>query len=115
MKGSAIDTGNAGASAAIERVLQAEREARDAVASCEREARALVEEAHRHALRVAERTTARIAAARARVTMRVADAARQCEAQAAALPVKTRMDPADDQRIAPAVAAVAAELTGEAP
>ena len=45
MKAIATDTGNAAASAAIERVLEAERHASEAVASCEREASAIVDEA----------------------------------------------------------------------
>lgn len=115
MKAIATDTVNAAASAAIERVLEAERDARDAVASCEREARAIVDEAHRRASRVAERTTARIAAARGRVAMRVAHAVKHHETEAAALHSTTQIDPVNDRRIGQAVAAVAAELTGDAP
>jgi hypothetical protein len=115
MKAHAIDTGNAAANAAIERVLDAERGAREAVAGCEREARAIVDEAHRSASRIAERTTARIAAARGRVATRVADAVKRYEAESAAPHAATLSDPASDRRLAQAVDAVAAELTGEAP
>ena len=115
MKALATDSGNAAASAAIERVLEAEREAREAVAGCEREARVIVDEARRRALRIAERTTARIARARGRVARRVADAVTQSEAEAAALHATAQIDPANDRRIRQAVAAVAGELTGETP
>jgi hypothetical protein len=115
MKAVAIDTGNTAASAAMERVLEAERAARDAVAGCEREARAIVEEAHRSASRIAERTTARIAATRGRVAVRVTNAVSQCEAEAAALQATAQIEPGQERHIGRAVAAVAAELTGEAP
>jgi len=115
MKSVEIDTGNVAASAAIERVLEAERAAREAVASCEREARALVEDAHRGASRIAERATARIAAARGRVAARVTNAVSQREAEAAVLRATAQIEPEHDRRIRQAVAAVAAELTGEAP
>jgi hypothetical protein len=115
MKAVITDSANAAASAAIERVLEAERVATEAVASCEREARAIVDEARRSASRIAGRATARIALARNRAARRVADAARQCEAEAAALHETAQLDPANERRIGKAVAAVAAELTGEAP
>lgn len=108
-------TGNAAASAAVERVLEAEREASEAVASCEREARAIVDEARQGALRIAERATERIAAARKGVARRVADAVGRCEAEAAALPEITQVAPANERCVAQAVAAIAAELTGAAP
>ncbi len=115
MKALATDTGNASASAAVERVLEAEREASEAIANCERDASAIVEDAHRRAARIDERTTARIAAVRRRVAMRVAEAVRQFETEGAALHVTARIAPEHDRRIGQAVAAVAAELTGEAP
>ncbi|HLE67624.1 MAG TPA: hypothetical protein VI730_10785 [Burkholderiales bacterium] len=115
MKAIATDTGNAAASAAIERVLEAERHASEAVASCEREASAIVDEARRRASRISERTSARIAAARGRVAMRVADAVKQSEVAAAALQTTDQIDQEAHKKLGQAVAAVAAELTGEAP
>ena len=114
MKTLAPDIGNAPASAAIERVLEAERVVREAVAGCERDARGIVEDAHRGAARIAERTTARSAAVRRRVAARIADVVRQCETEGDALHATAQIDPEHDQRIGRAVAALAAELTGEA-
>jgi vacuolar-type H+-ATPase subunit H len=115
MKAIATDTGNAAASAAIERVLQAERNASEAVASCEREARAIVDEARQRAARIAERTTARISTARGRVAARVANAVKHYETEAAALQTTDQIDQEAHKKLEQAVAAVAAELTGEAP
>ena len=115
MNAIATDTGNAAASAAIERVLEAERDASEAVASCEREARAIVDDARRRASRIAERTGARIAAARGRVALRVAEAVKQSEVAAAALQTTAQIDQEAHRKLGQAVAAVAAELTGEAP
>ena len=115
MKTSATDTGNAAASAAIKRVLEAERDAGEAVASCEREARAIVDEARQRASRIAGRTTERIAAARGRVAARVADAVKHYETEAAALQTSAQIDQEARKKLEQAVAAVAAELTGEAP
>lgn len=115
MKAITTDTGNVAASAAIERILAAEREAREAVASCERTASAIVDEARQRASRIAERTTARIAAARGRVAVRVADAVKHYETEAAALRTTAEIDQEADKILGQAVAAVAAELTGEAP
>ncbi len=115
MKALSTDTGNAAASAAIERVLEAERHASEAAASCEREARAIVDEARQHASRITERTSARIAAARGRVAARVADAVKHYETEAAALQTSAQIDEEARRKLEHAVAAVAAELTGEAP
>jgi len=115
MKALSTDTGNAAASAAIERVLEAEREGRGAVASCEREARVIVDEARQRASRIAELTAARIAAARGRVAARVVDAVKQSEVAAAALQTTDQIDQEAHRKLGQAVAAVAAELTGEAP
>ena len=115
MKALSTDTGNAAASAAIERVLEAEREAREAVASCEREARAIVDDARQRASRIAERTAARISTARGRVAARVADAVNRYETEAAALQTTAQIDQEAHKKLGRAVAAVAAELTGEAP
>lgn len=106
--GSAID-----ASHAIARVLQAEGEARDAVASCERDAQRLVQEARVRAQAISARADARIAAARAALAASVAAKIARLEAAGAALE-RNAGDGGDPDSLEAAVAALAADLTGGA-
>ncbi len=100
------------AEAAINRVLAAERRARDNIARCEVEAAAQVTAARSRAKRVAERTDARMSRLRTRVERRTADDVTALRAQAADIrrqPVAPETDP---QRLEEAAARLATRLTG---
>lgn len=100
------------AEAAINRVLAAERRARDNIAHCEVEAAAQVTAARSRAKRVAERADARMSQLRTRIERRTADDVSALRAQAAdirRLPVAPDADP---QRLEEAAARLAARLTG---
>lgn len=106
------DTADLAAQQAIERVLEAEDAARAAVEACEAQAANLVTEARQGARRIAERADARIDAMRAAARTRLAAelAGLDAEAQAAApLPPETA------SRVAAAVEALAARLSGGGP
>ena len=106
--GSTLDTSHA-----IARVLQAEAEARDAVAKCERDAQRVVQTAKARARAISDRADARIASAHTALAGRVAADVERLEAEGAALEAKAGDSP-DSGRLAAAVAALAAELTGAA-
>lgn len=110
--GSRIDA--AGVDAAIAQVLQAERDAREAVRQCARDADAQLERAQARARAVARRAAERTARVQGWAERELARRLAALEAQHAGLP--TSLAGADTaQRLQDAVARLAAELTGGAP
>jgi hypothetical protein len=99
--------------AAIARVLQAERDAREAVQRCAREAEALLEQANERAREVARRAaerSVRVQQGSAAALQRRLDdlTAQQARLQHSALPADT------PDRLRHAIAMLAAQLTGDA-
>ena len=99
---------------AIERVLEAERDARAAVSVCEEQAARTVAEARLHARRVAERADARIDAMRAAARSRLAADLARLDAEARALTARP-IPPETQARMEAAVQGLAARLSGEVP
>lgn len=97
---------------AIERVLEAEREARAAVEDCEAQAARLVAEARQGARRIAERADARIDALRAAARTRFAAERARLNAEGQRV---APMAPQTEVRMAAAVEELAARLSGGAP
>jgi len=106
------DEQSAAASAAMNRVLEAEQAAEQAVADCERQAQALLQEGYARAQRIGSRTDARISLLRMRCNERVT---RQIElrerVEAGARQGESPGHP-QAERLAAVVEALAAELSG---
>jgi regulator of protease activity HflC (stomatin/prohibitin superfamily) len=101
---------------AIDRVLEAEREAQADIASARADAEARIAAARGEALAVSAHADRRLAAARAAVDARLAR--REAEANEALRALRTRVayETGDDERIRRAAQRLAADLTGgEAP
>ncbi len=98
---------------AINRVLAAERRAREAIAGCEAQGKRVVEDARGRAKRIAQRTEARIAKLRDRcdVTMRERMAALDAAGEAESADLE--LDQTKLSRLEAAVRLVAARLTGK--
>jgi vacuolar-type H+-ATPase subunit H len=98
---------------AINRVLAAERRAREAIAGCEAEGKRLVEDARGRVKRIGQRTEARIAKLRDRcdVTMRERMAA--LDAAGEAENADLELDQAKLSRLETAVRLLAERLTGK--
>ena len=108
------DEQTAAASAAMNRVLEAEQEAEQAVAECERQAQALLQAGYARAQRIAGRTDERISLLRMRSSDRVT---RQIELmQRAERAEQQSASPEHPQatRLTAVVEALAAELSGGA-
>ena len=101
------------AEAAMNRVLQAEREAEQAVAECEKQAKIILSDARQRANRIANRTDERITLISMRCSQRVAgEISKQERAEKAA-----RKQPAselDATGLSECIEAVSAALTGRA-
>jgi len=100
------------AEAAITRVLNAERDAREAIAQATREAVTMQENARAAARALSERTERRIREVRAALAARLAAEVEAIDAQAAAQDAGQALGAAELARLERAVAALAAELTG---
>ena len=98
---------------AIARVLDAERSARDSIAEAETEAAAIAERARASARAVGERALRRIVTIRARFEQRIGAEVAALDAAAAGLASPHFVNEADGATVERAVAALAAELTGE--
>lgn len=97
---------------AIERVLEAEREARAAVEACEAQGTRIVAEARQSARRIAERADARIDAMRSAARAGLAAQLARLNAEAQVVAV---IAPETQARMAAAVEAMAARLSGGTP
>lgn len=97
---------------AINRVLEAEARARQAVDLCQRQADEIIERARAHRKRIAERTERRIGRLRARFAQQVARQLASFKVEAKAY---SEHPAAGSPGLDSAVASLAAELTGEPP
>ncbi|MFO1324424.1 MAG: hypothetical protein U1F15_10195 [Burkholderiales bacterium] len=102
---------DAAVEAAIERVLSAERQARDAVEQAARDAAALADAARADARAVAERTDRRIRNLRATFATRAEREIAALDAEAALQDAARELSAADLERLAQAVDALARDLT----
>jgi CRISPR/Cas system CSM-associated protein Csm2 small subunit len=101
------------AEAAMNRVLEAEREAELAVAECEKQAREILSEARNRANRIANRTNERITLLTMRCSQQVAgEISRQERAEKAAR--KKPGSELDETGLSECIEAVSAALTGRA-
>jgi hypothetical protein len=106
------DEQSAAASAAMNRVLEAEQAAEDAVAECERQAQALLQGGYARAQRIGSRTDERVSLLRMRCNERVT---RQIELrERVELAAQRGESPGSPQteRLGTVVEALAAELSG---
>jgi vacuolar-type H+-ATPase subunit H len=103
------------AAAAINRVLEAERRARDNVARCQAAAAARISAARAQARRVVERTDARMSALRKRVERTVAERVAALRADAAEVHCLPLVEDARRAQLEAAIARVVARLGGESP
>ena len=100
------------ADAAIDRVLAAEREARDLVGSATSEAAAIVEAARGAARAIAERNERRVRCLREAFAARAAREIAAIDAEIGAQDAKRELSPDDLARLERALAALSIELTG---
>jgi vacuolar-type H+-ATPase subunit H len=98
---------------AIQRVLEAERDAQADIARARAEADARLAAARARAAGILARADHRIAAARAAVDARLARRQREVDAAIRKLVATATRDAGDDDRVTRAAERVAAELTGE--
>lgn len=106
-------TGEDNTEEAINRVLEAERRARDNVARCEAEAAARMSAARTRTRRVAERTDARMSLLRTRVEQQTAGQVAARRAGVAEIRRQPLSPETDAQRLQEAVARLAARLTDD--
>lgn len=99
---------------AIDRVLDVEAQAREAVRACEAAARARVEDARAHARRIRRRTTERIVDLHRRQIEKTEARVGELEREAREIAPTTDLDADDRAALRRAAAALARELT-EAP
>jgi hypothetical protein len=99
--------------AAIARLLERERQAKEAVARCEQEAAAIVQRAREQARRIAERADARINAVHMTCTLDTARKLGALRAAAAACTAPVAPTAAQLDRLERAVRTLAARLSGE--
>jgi RPA family protein len=100
-----------GVEAAMARVLDAERQAREAVEAAQAEAAHIAEAARAAQRQLAERTRARMARVREAFARAVQAELDRIDAEARALPAHDEPDARDLARLDRAVAALAAKLT----
>jgi vacuolar-type H+-ATPase subunit H len=116
MKPVGSDLAGPAAGEAINRVLDAERQAREAIHRCEQEAAGLLNAARARARRIAERTDARISALHIRCDLDTAQKVADLRAAARQIPKQPVPDRVTVQRLAAAVQTLARRLTyGEEP
>jgi vacuolar-type H+-ATPase subunit H len=99
---------------AIERILEAEQDARQAVETCQRQADGLLDEGLARARRVTDRADERIGLIHARADAGIDRALARLEEQLETLAGRPAVDEADWQRLDGAVEALIRELVGEA-
>jgi vacuolar-type H+-ATPase subunit H len=97
---------------AMNRVLQAEREAEQAIADCEYEARNILQAAQQRVKRIADRTDARITRIQLRLAQKLKGQTRKLERAEKAAQHESSTYELDDTALAAVVQDVAAELTG---
>ena len=117
MKGMAdnhADAQTAAASAAMNTVLEAEREAEQAVAECERQAQGLLQAGYARAQRIAGRADERISLLRMRCIDRVTRQIEAMERAERAAQQGSSLEHPEADRIAAIVEQLAAELSGGA-
>jgi hypothetical protein len=105
-------SGESGAEQAINRVLEAEQQARERVAQCEVQAGKELDAVREQARRVDARTDARIGKLRTRCEQQVAAQVAQLKASAAAVRGRPPTEDARAPRLADAVRSLATKLTG---
>jgi F0F1-type ATP synthase membrane subunit b/b' len=103
------------AEAALAQVLQAEREAREAVAECRRRAETIVDAGRARARRIQARSEERIAALHVRADRTVGRTVAALAAEAQSLATPLVLDDGQRARLDRAIANLAAEVTGGAP
>jgi nucleotide-binding universal stress UspA family protein len=111
MKRPRPDPASQAAGDAINLLLEAERQARDAIRRCEQEAAELLNRAREHARRVADRTDARISALHIRCDLEIAQRVAELRAAARQIPRESALDRATAQRLTAAVETLARRLT----
>ena len=99
------------AETAMNRVLQAERDAEQAIAGCEREAREIVQEAQQRANRIASRTDRRISLMQMRSTQRIAGNIRALERAEKAAYQKQKLE-LDETGLSECIGEIALLLSG---
>jgi hypothetical protein len=107
-------SGEPGAEQAINRVLEAEQQARERIAQCEVQASQELDAVREQARRVDARTDARIGKLRTRCEQQVAGQVARLKASAAAVRVQPLTEDARALRLTDAVRSLAAKLTGRA-
>ncbi|MGE5338288.1 MAG: hypothetical protein ACM3PU_10690 [Gemmatimonadota bacterium] len=105
----------ASADAAIDRVLQSEQGAREAVANCAAEAELLVAQANEAARRCAERAAARIARVHAHAQARLQARLAEIEHERTGLDASASATLVSEERRRAVIEQLAAELTTEPP
>ena len=100
---------------AIGRVLEAERAARQSIADAHAFAQARLASAHAQALQIAERADGRLARARRSVESRIAARQARSRSEDPGAARRRRGAPGRQRAHRPAVAAVAAAITGAGP
>lgn len=98
---------------AIERILEAEQEAREAVEACRRRADELVDQGLVGARRIADRADERIGLVHARADAGIERALARIEQELETLAEQPAVDDADWRRLDEAVDALVRELLGE--
>lgn len=98
--------------AAIDRVLEAERKAIEAVEDCRHQAKAEIAAARDEARRILERADTRIGALHARCLERVAQTIGALEAETQAVPLAPPLAPGRDGRVEKVLRRLAAEISG---
>ncbi|MBM3359696.1 MAG: hypothetical protein FJY54_18535 [Betaproteobacteria bacterium] len=106
---------SAAADLAIDRVLKAEQEAREAVGGCEQAARELAARVRARVQEIGARAEARCARLKSGLAARAAETVARLDAGAPLHEPPSAPDAKERERLEAAVAALAAELTGESP
>jgi vacuolar-type H+-ATPase subunit H len=100
-----------GPAIAIDRVLEAEADARQAMQDCDQQAEQIIEAAREDARRIARRANQRAAGLNERCDRLIADKARALREQAQKDRAAEELDPSEVARVDEAVSRVAARLT----
>ncbi|MEA3411144.1 MAG: hypothetical protein U9R74_06350 [Pseudomonadota bacterium] len=100
---------------AINRVLEAENDARAAIETCRRDARHFENQARRRSTRILERADSRIHRMHQRQAERVARRLTELRAESDRIPVEVALEPEMRARIAAVVQRMAEEMTTDAP
>ena len=103
------------ANSAVNRVLEAERLAKQAIEGCRRDAAEVVETARRQARRINERTDARVSAVHIRCDLDIAQRKAEIDAAGRNIPTDVDLNEQDLAKLDEAVEALAARLSGATP